>query len=64
MGDAKEKADRLFKLMRSITFDKNDAKDCAVICAQEMISVDGSIQQGEAGAEEYYQKVIEEIKKI
>lgn len=55
----KDEADRLFKLMRSITFDKNDAKDCAIICAQEL-----SNNSQAYGIDEYYNKVINEVKKI
>tara|TARA_B110000211_G_C13947725_1_gene494664 strand:+ start:403 stop:585 length:183 start_codon:yes stop_codon:yes gene_type:complete len=60
MTDSEEDANRLFKLMYTITCDKNDAKDCAIICAEEVKrSVD------ECGRRTSYDDlVINEIKKI
>jgi hypothetical protein len=63
----KEKADELFNLMSGIGDEDHHcttyvAKQCAIISADEVLKY--SIAHGFIGLSEYYQEVIEEIKKL
>lgn len=54
-----DEAQRLYKSMYSITIDKSDAKDCAIFTAKELAE-----QSSYLGHEEFWNGVINEIKKI
>ena len=61
MTDSEEEAHRIITLMYNIILDKNDAKDCAIICVEEMAKT--AKEYGHVGSG-FQQLVIEEIKKI
>ena len=55
----KDEANRFYKLMYVIIMDKQDAKDCAIVVAQEKMSATQLM-----GTFEFWNGVIDEIKKM
>jgi len=59
----KKEANRLYRLMYVIIRDKQDAKDCAIIMAKEISKIEEG-HYGDGSPEEYWEEVINEVKKI